>query len=176
MPDRSYTLSKTTNTPPRRYPAHRLFGPSDAASCTRSEAVGAAIHRGILYLGRLQARGSAHLSLAAHIARARGFAVRVRLANCIPQLRRCALRARSAGGMAVSLPSSGCDGALTRPGNKGMQSLVHAAFAIPRAAGVGRRSHIAAARRRKTRKKQNPTWTPCFDHSGGKNGNTVPHK
>ena len=55
---------------------------------------------------RRRAYGSAHLSLAARHARAGGLAVRVRPANCIPQLRRFALRAGSAGGMAVSLPSS----------------------------------------------------------------------
>ena len=118
--------------------------------------------------------GSAHLSPAARPARARGFAVRVRLGNCIPQLRRFALCARSAGEMAVSLPSSGCNGAPRRPGNKEMQAIVHTApviygvaghskewqahrAVIPRAAGAGRRSHIAAARRRKrvsTAKKQ----------------------
>ena len=38
------------------------------------------------------------------------------------------------------------------PGNKEIQSLVRAAFSIPRAAGAGRRSHIAAARRRKPEK------------------------
>ena len=37
---------------PRRYPAHRLFGPSDAASCTRSEAVDAAIRRGHFMYGQ----------------------------------------------------------------------------------------------------------------------------
>ena len=78
-----------------------------------------------------------------------GFAVRVRLGNCIPQLRRFALRACSAGGRAVSLPSSGCDGALTRLENKGRQALVRVAPVIFSAAGAERRSHIAAARPRK---------------------------
>ena len=39
---------------------------------------------------------------------------------------------RCAGGMAVSLPSSGCDGALTRPGNKGVHALVHTGPAYSR--------------------------------------------
>ena len=123
---------------------------------------------------RRKAYGSAHLCLVAHSARACGFAVRVRLGNCIPHLRRGALRACSAGGTAVSLPSSGCNGAPRRPGNKEMQAIVHTApviygvaghskewqahrAVIPRAAGAGRRSYIAAARRRKrvsTAKKQ----------------------
>ena len=110
-----------------------------------------------------KAYGSAHLSLDARSARACGFAVRVRLANCIPQLRRFALHACSAGGMAVSLPSSGCNGALPRPGNKERKAFVHTTpviscigqgkltqhSVISRAAGAGRRSHIAVARRRK---------------------------
>ena len=113
-----------------------------------------------------KACGSAHLSLAARSAHTCGFAVRVRLENCIPHLRRGALRACSAGGTAVFLPSSRCDRALARPGNKEMQAIVHTApviygvaghskerqahrAVISRAAGAGRRSHIAAARRRK---------------------------
>ena len=70
-------------------------------------------------LWQLKSRGAAHLSLAVRPARACGFAVRVRLGNCIPQLRRFALRACSAGGTAVFMPPSRCDGALPRPGNKG---------------------------------------------------------
>ena len=66
-----------------------------------------------------------------------GFAVRVRRGNCIPLLRRFALRARSAGGIAVSQPSSGCNWALARLGNKGTQAFVHTVTVIY---GVARHS------------------------------------
>ena len=98
---------------------------------------------------RRKALGSAHLRRAARLARACGLAVRVRLGNCIPRLHRSALRARSAGGIAVSLPSSGCDGALTRPGNK--KDRLSCTPYLPYLArrGRGGAPHIATARRRK---------------------------
>ena len=99
--------------------------------------------------GHRKASGSAHLSQAAHIARVFGLGVRVRLGNCIPRLHRSALRARSEGGIAVSLPSSVCDGALTRPGNK--KDRLSCTPYLPYLARRGRRGapHIATAHRRK---------------------------
>ena len=113
-----------------------------------------------------KAHGSAHLRLVVRSAHARGLVVRVRLANCIPHLRRSALRACSAGGIAVFLPSSGCDGALTRPGNKECMRLCtrHRSYnALRSRCGMQfpRRTRTAKPQARATRAARRRCADPC---------------